>query len=78
MVVEEEPSLYVYSPAHGTHVQRDRRVLLLDEYRARLIKKHENTRPDKEDESHANMARLRAANWPRVPHLTAHHRSSIS
>ena len=45
------PSLYVYQQQMGSHVQRGLvAVCHVEDYDADLIKKHEKTRPDKEDD----------------------------
>src|SRR6185295_19294801 len=50
LVLEDEPSLYVYRLRMGTHEQTGVAACYsLDEYDRDLIKKHERTRPDKED-----------------------------
>jgi uncharacterized protein (DUF1015 family) len=51
LVRETEPCLYVYQQQMGSHVQRG--VIAgchVDDYDAELIKKHEKTRKDKEDD----------------------------
>jgi uncharacterized protein (DUF1015 family) len=51
LVRESEPCLYVYQQQMGSHVQRG--VIAgchVDDYDAELIKKHEKTRKDKEDD----------------------------
>ncbi len=48
---ESGPSIYVYEQRMGTHRQRGLVALChVDDYDAELIKKHEKTRPDKEDD----------------------------
>ncbi len=48
---EAGPSLYVYEQQMGVHRQRGIVVVChVDDYDANLIKKHEKTRPDKEDD----------------------------
>ena len=48
---EESPSLYVYEQQMGAHRQRGLvAVCHVDDYDAELIKKHEKTRKDKEDD----------------------------
>jgi uncharacterized protein (DUF1015 family) len=48
---EAGPSLYVYQQQMGAHVQRGIVALChVEDYDAELIKKHEKTRPDKEDD----------------------------
>ena len=51
LVRESEPSLYVYQQKMGDHVQRGLIAgCHVDDYDAGLIKKHEKTRKDKEDD----------------------------
>src|SRR3954468_18871027 len=51
LVREKEPSLYVYQQQMGSHVQRGLVAgCHVDDYDAGLIKKHEKTRKDKEDD----------------------------
>ena len=51
LVREEGPSIYVYEQQMGSHRQRGLvAVCHVDDYDAELIKKHEKTRPDKEDD----------------------------
>ncbi|MCB9895966.1 MAG: DUF1015 domain-containing protein [Planctomycetes bacterium] len=51
LVREEGPSLYVYQQQMGEHVQRGVVGLChVDDYNNGLIKKHEKTRPDKEND----------------------------
>jgi uncharacterized protein (DUF1015 family) len=51
LVRETEPCLYVYQQQMGTHVQRGLVAgCHVDDYDAGLIKKHEKTRKDKEDD----------------------------
>lgn len=50
-VRESGPSLYIYQQQMGAHVQRGVVALChVDDYDAGLIKKHEKTRPDKEND----------------------------
>lgn len=61
LVQEAEPSLYVYRLRMGTHEQTGvAGCFSLDEYDAGLIKKHEKTRKDKEDDRTRHMIDLRA------------------
>lgn len=65
LVVEEEPSLYVYRLTMGTHVQAGVAACFsIDEYDRDLIKKHEKTRPDKEDDRTRHMLAIRAQTGP--------------
>jgi uncharacterized protein (DUF1015 family) len=51
LVVEETPSFYLYRLHMGTHTQTGMAACYsIDEYDRGLIKKHEKTRPDKEDD----------------------------
>jgi len=51
LVREKGPALYVYQQKMGKHVQRGVVGLChVDDYNAGLIKKHEKTRPDKEND----------------------------
>lgn len=51
LVRETEPCLYLYQQTMGTHVQRGLvTVCNVEDYDAELIKKHEKTRKDKEDD----------------------------
>jgi uncharacterized protein (DUF1015 family) len=48
LIVESEPSVYIYRLSQGEHVQTGIVACCsLDEYENGLIRKHENTRPDK-------------------------------
>tara|TARA_A100001037_G_scaffold300889_2_gene329283 strand:+ start:245 stop:1459 length:1215 start_codon:yes stop_codon:yes gene_type:complete len=61
LVVEDTPSLYVYRLRDGAHVQTGvAGCYSLDEYDAGVIKKHERTRPDKEDDRTRHMETLGA------------------
>jgi uncharacterized protein (DUF1015 family) len=61
MVVESEPALYVYRLSAGDHVQTGLAgCYSLDEYASGAIKKHERTRPDKEDDRTRHMVTIRA------------------
>ena len=60
-VREAEPSLYVYRLSAGDHVQTGLAACCsLDEYDRDLIKKHEHTRQDKEDDRTRHMLALGA------------------
>ena len=62
LVVEDEPSLYVYRLKMGDHVQTGiAGSFSIDEYDRDVIKKHERTRPDKEDDRTRHMLELREA-----------------
>ena len=61
LVVEAEPTLYVYRLCDGDHVQTGvAGCYSLDEYDSGAIKKHERTRPDKEDDRTRHMVALEA------------------
>ena len=65
LVMEEAPSLYVYRLRMGTHEQTG--VVgswSVDEYDADVIKKHEKTRRDKEDDRTRHIVELRAQTGP--------------
>ena len=65
LVVEEAPSLYVYQLHMGAHVQTGVAACYsVDEYAHDLIKKHEKTRPDKEDDRTKHILALRAQTGP--------------
>jgi uncharacterized protein (DUF1015 family) len=65
LVVEEVPSFYVYRLTMGKHVQSGVAACYsLDEYDRDLIKKHEKTRPDKEDDRTRHMLAIGAQTGP--------------
>jgi uncharacterized protein (DUF1015 family) len=65
LVVEEEPSFYVYRLHMGDHVQAGVAACFsIDEYDRDLIKKHEKTRPDKEDDRTRHMLAIGAQTGP--------------
>src|ERR1700674_5690348 len=65
LVVEEAPSVYFYRLRMGLHEQIGLAACFsLDEYDRGLIKKHERTRPDKEDDRTRHMITLRAQTGP--------------
>jgi len=65
LVVESTPSLYVYRLHMGAHVQTGVAAgFAIDEYSRDLIKKHEKTRPDKEDDRTRHILTLRAQTGP--------------
>jgi uncharacterized protein (DUF1015 family) len=58
---EAEPSVYIYRLASETHSQTGVVACCsIDEYELGVIKKHENTRPDKVEDRTAHMLALRA------------------
>ncbi len=61
LVEEDEPSLYLYRLVMGAHEQVGVAACCsVDEYDNDLIRKHERTRPDKEDDRTRHMLTLRA------------------
>jgi uncharacterized protein (DUF1015 family) len=65
LVVESEPSVYFYRLRMGPHQQTGVAACYsLDEYDRDIIKKHERTRPDKEDDRTRHMLALRAQTGP--------------
>ena len=65
LVVEDSPSLYVYRLKMGNHVQTGvAGTFSIDEYERGVIKKHEHTRRDKEDDRTRHMIDLRAQTGP--------------
>ena len=60
-VRDEEPSLYCYRLRMGSHEQTGLAgCFSVDEYDRGLVKKHEKTRPDKEDDRTRHITTLRA------------------
>jgi uncharacterized protein (DUF1015 family) len=65
LVVEEVPSFYVYRLYMAGHVQTGVAACFsIDEYEAGVIKKHEKTRPDKEDDRTRHMLAIGAQTGP--------------
>ena len=65
LVIEEAPTLYVYRLRMGQHVQTGvAGCFSLDEYDAGVIKKHERTRRDKEDDRTRHMLAIAAQTGP--------------
>lgn len=65
LVVEESPSVYVYRLQAGTHVQAGvAGCFSVDEYDCNAIRKHEQTRRDKEDDRTRHLIALRAQTGP--------------
>jgi uncharacterized protein (DUF1015 family) len=61
LAVEDEPSVYFYRLRHGGHEQTGVAACFsVDEYEQDVIKKHERTRPDKEDDRTRHLVELRA------------------
>ena len=65
LVVEDEPSLYFYRLRMGAHEQTGiGACYALDEYDRDIIKRHERTRRDKEDDRTRHMLALGAQTGP--------------
>jgi uncharacterized protein (DUF1015 family) len=65
MVIEDEPSLYFYRLQMGAHQQTGLAgCWMLDEYDRDVIRKHEKTRRDKEDDRTRHMIALKAQTGP--------------
>jgi uncharacterized protein (DUF1015 family) len=65
LVVEDEPSVYFYRLRMGSHVQTGLAACFsIDEYDRDIIKKHERTRRDKEDDRTRHMLALGAQTGP--------------
>jgi uncharacterized protein (DUF1015 family) len=65
LVVEDEPSAYFYQLQMGGHVQTGLAACFsIDEYERGIIKKHERTRRDKEDDRTRHMLALGAQTGP--------------
>jgi uncharacterized protein (DUF1015 family) len=65
LVVEDAPRMYVYRLRMGDHVQTGVAACYsLSEYESDVIKKHERTRRDKEDDRTRHMLELRAQTGP--------------
>jgi len=65
LVVEDAPSLYFYKLRMGEHEQTGIAACFsIDEYEADVIRKHERTRKDKEDDRTRHMLDLRAQTGP--------------
>src|SRR5262249_46001741 len=64
-VVENEPSLYFYKLRMGSHAQLGLAgAFSIDDYDRDIVKKHEKTRPDKEDDRTRHMKELGAQTGP--------------
>ncbi len=62
---EREPSIYLYRLKMGEHVQTGVAACVsVDEYDRDLIRKHEKTRPDKENDRTRHVLELRAQTGP--------------
>jgi uncharacterized protein (DUF1015 family) len=76
LVIEDAPMLYVYRLRMGSHVQSGIAACFsIDEYDNGLIKRHEKTRPDKEDDRTRHMLALGAQTGPVF--LTYRHQDAI-
>jgi uncharacterized protein (DUF1015 family) len=76
MVLDDEPSVYLYRLRMGAHEQTGvAGCFSLDEYDRDLIKKHEKTRKDKEDDRTRHMLELRAQTG--IVFLTYHASASV-
>lgn len=65
LVVDDAPSVYVYRLRMGAHQQTGVAACYsMDEYERDVIKKHERTRADKEDDRTRHMLELRAQTGP--------------
>jgi uncharacterized protein (DUF1015 family) len=65
LIVDAEPSVYLYRLQLGTHVQTGLAgCFSIDEYDRGIIKKHERTRRDKEDDRTKHMLALGAQTGP--------------
>lgn len=65
LVVEDVPGFYIYRLHMGGHVQSGIAACYsIDEYERDLIKKHEKTRPDKEDDRTRHMLAIGAQTGP--------------
>jgi len=65
LLVEEAPRLYVYRLRMGTHSQVGLAgCFSVDDYERDVIRKHEHTRPDKEDDRTRHLLELRAQTGP--------------
>jgi uncharacterized protein (DUF1015 family) len=65
LVVDEEPSVYFYQLQMGSHIQTGLAACFsLDEYDRDIVKKHERTRRDKEDDRTRHMLALGAQTGP--------------
>ena len=65
LIEDESPSIYVYQLQMGDHAQTGIAACFsLDEYDQDLIRKHEKTRPDKEDDRTRHMLAINAQTGP--------------
>lgn len=72
LVEEDVPAFYVYRLHMGAHTQTGVAACFsIDEYEAGIIKKHEKTRPDKEDDRTRHMLAIGAQTGPVLLTYTA-------
>jgi uncharacterized protein (DUF1015 family) len=65
LLVEDTPRLYVYRLRMGSHSQHGLAgCFFIDDYERDVIRKHEHTRPDKEDDRTRHLLELRAQTGP--------------
>jgi len=65
LILEDEPSLYFYGLQMGSHRQTGLAACYsIEEYNRDLIRKHERTRPEKEDDRTRHIITLRAQTGP--------------
>jgi len=65
LLVEDTPTLYVYRQRMGAHSQVGLTgCFAVDDYDRDVIRKHEHTRPDKEDDRTRHLLALRAQTGP--------------
>jgi uncharacterized protein (DUF1015 family) len=65
LLLEDDPRLYVYRLRMGAHAQVGLAGgFSIDEYERGVIRKHEHTRPDKEDDRTRHLLELRAQTGP--------------
>ena len=65
LVLEDAPALYAYRQRMGTHSQVGiAGCFAVDDYDRDVIRKHEHTRPDKEDDRTRHLLALRAQTGP--------------
>jgi uncharacterized protein (DUF1015 family) len=74
--VESRPAVYLYRLTMGGHVQTGvAAAFSVDEYRRDLVKKHEKTRPDKENDRTRHIIETRAQSGPVL--LTYRRRAAV-
>jgi hypothetical protein len=68
LTLEDAPSVYVYRLTHGRHTQTGvAACFAIDEYEGAVIKRHELTRVDKEDDRTRHLVELARADRAGVP-----------